>query len=93
MTRNSTNVLKYRRKQQAYIASLKDAPCTDCGGRFHSEAMQFDHLDSSKKFKMISLMYTYCRERIDEEVAKCELVCANCHAVRTYERRTRVVQW
>lgn len=52
--------------------------------------MHFDHL-GDKLFE-ISDSLTYSIDRILREVEKCELVCANCHAVRTYNRRWRVVQ-
>lgn len=58
----------------------------DCGGEFHPVCMQFDHRGDDKKYKNISKMTNYSMERIMEEIAKCDLVCANCHALRTYNR-------
>lgn len=46
--------------------------------------MQWDHLPGSAKIDEVSNMV---REKILKEIAKCEPVCANCHCIRTYERR------
>ena len=55
---------------------------------FHPVAMQWDHLPGQPKRGAVGILVrNLSRERILEEMAKCELVCANCHAVRTYERR------
>ena len=91
-----------RRKRQAYrrhravvewYRGLKDAPCVDCGGRFHHAAMQWDHLPGSvKKNDLGRLVNGHSRAVILDEIAKCELVCANCHAVRSYERARGVAQ-
>ena len=72
--------------------ALKDRPCGDCGGRFPAAAMQWDHLPGSEKAHDVGdLVRRLCKERVLEEIAKCELVCANCHAVRTVSRRERGV--
>ena len=64
-----------------------DKACTDCGGVFPPEAMQWDHLPGSIKLGEISAkIRQWSRRLIFEELAKCELVCANCHAIRTYKR-------
>lgn len=86
---NQRFVLANRAKKRNVVNQLKAEPCTDCRSRFHPEAMGFDHI-TTDKFKNVSHMLTYSLERILSEVKKCELVCANCHAVRTYNRRTRV---
>ena len=69
--------------------SLKDAPCSDCGGRFHHAAMTWDHREPRSKAFDVSTMIgrTHSTRQILGEIAKCDLVCANCHAVRTFRRR------
>lgn len=63
-------------------------PCVDCGGTFDPVAMDFDHLDGASKSSGISQMVRggWSMERVLTEIAKCELVCANCHRVRTRDR-------
>lgn len=74
----------YDRKAQR-IRDIKEAsPCTDCKGYFPFYVMQFDHLEG--KTRNVSHMRTYSLERVLAEISKCELVCANCHATRTYNR-------
>src|SRR4051812_23935117 len=52
-----------------------------------SEAMEWDHLPGTIKLGAISnKIRTWSRKLIFEELAKCELVCANCDAIRTYRR-------
>lgn len=69
------------------IAALKmERGCADCGYRAHPAALQFDHLPGSTKRGKISSLSRYSWERIAEELAKCEVVCANCHAIRTVTR-------
>ena len=76
-----------------WYRSLKDAPCVDCGGRFHHAAMQWDHLPGmEKRGDLGRLVNGHSRKVILEEIAKCELVCANCHAVRTFARQRGVAQ-
>jgi len=84
-----------RRRQRlsatiAWNRELKQAtPCAGCGGTFHPDAMSWDHLPGTVKLDDISnlIRRRFRRQVIIEEMAKCELVCANCHAVRTFERR------
>jgi hypothetical protein len=50
--------------------------------------MDFDHRDPETKHKGIAQMvaYGWSLERLAAEIAKCELVCANCHRLRTAKR-------
>lgn len=51
--------------------------------------MQFDHVPGRGP-KLLNLNYgavvTKGIKTLEEEIAKCDLVCANCHATRTWER-------
>jgi hypothetical protein len=77
----------------AWYHELKRRPCTDCGQTFHIAAMTFDHLPGTEKIGEVSNMIRRRQKRAAQlEVEKCELVCANCHAVRSYERRRGVAQ-
>lgn len=47
--------------------------------------MQFDHL-GEKQFEISQAIWTKSLLLVVEEIAKCDLVCANCHAERTHKR-------
>lgn len=87
------NVSKHRatkyeiiRKKREYLNKLKERPCIDCGLKFPPYVMDFDHKDKSTKKYNISLMLNNQGWKIiKEEVAKCDIVCANCHRIRTYK--------
>jgi hypothetical protein len=72
-------------EKRALIQFLKARPCADCGGSFPSICMDFDHV-SGVKLMAIGQMGRYSVARILEEVSKCEVVCANCHRIRTLAR-------
>lgn len=77
-----------RQTAKEYVNALKADPCTDCGGQFPPVAMQFDHL-RDKEYGIAAMVSNGLPvHRIQAEIAKCELVCANCHAIRTQKRRT-----
>ena len=72
------------------IDKLKDVPCTDCGDKHPSWAMDFDHL-RDKEFSLGgAVRLGYSEERILREVAKCEVVCCLCHRYRTYGSKRSV---
>lgn len=77
---------KLRVERQDYINTHKDKPCTDCNTKYPSYVMQFDHVKGQKKFNL-SQAHTRSMESILEEIDKCEVVCSNCHAERTYGRK------
>ena len=72
-------------KKLAYekINKLKDNPCTDCGNRFPPEAMDFDHINYDKEYSIAMLVGMNSMTKALSEIEKCELVCANCHRIRT----------
>src|SRR2546428_8719575 len=71
-----------------WMRELKsDHPCADCGRTFPPEVMQWEHLPGTRKLGNLSTHFSgQSRAAILDELAKCELVCANCHAMRTFER-------
>lgn len=84
---------KYNRtklERMAWMRAIKTkSPCKDCGGYFPPFAMEFDHLPGTTKVMAVSSMIhkTNSIDRIKQEIAKCDLVCANCHRVRTHIRQ------
>ena len=75
-------------KKLDLIRSMKKKPCADCGIEYPHYVMQFDHLHS-KEFQLSDRKARYrSNEKIMSEIAKCDVVCANCHSIRTYERKT-----
>jgi hypothetical protein len=71
------------------LDQLRSVPCADCGGRFAQCAMDFDHRDPSTKLGVVTRMINASYRRMMVEVAKCDIVCANCHRLRTFERRQK----
>ncbi len=63
---------------------LKSRPCADCGRSYNPWVMDFDHRNPSEKLGNIA--HLYHEKRILEEVAKCDVVCSNCHRERTHQR-------
>ncbi len=72
-------------KGAALLAEHKALPCMDCGGYFHFSAMDFDHVRGQKAFN-VGNARSYAKAKILAEIAKCDVVCANCHRIRTYRR-------
>ena len=78
----------YHRKSRIIIQDLKrDVPCMDCGGKFPVECMDFDHRDPKTKTLNIAQVSHHGIQKILKEIEKCDIVCANCHRVRTQRRR------
>jgi hypothetical protein len=62
-------------------------PCADCNKTYHPIVMDFDHCRGEKKLGEVGDMSGKASSaRILTEMKKCELVCANCHRVRTFKR-------
>lgn len=71
----------------ALVRTMKARPCTDCGNTYHFAAMQFDHVRGHKVRSVSEMAWAAVSiEKLQIEIDKCEVVCANCHALRTYSR-------
>lgn len=77
------------RARREFLDILKHAPCQDCEGWFPPVCMDWDHKDpKSKKMQISEFRSKKCtKAEIITEIQKCDLVCANCHRVRTQNRK------
>ena len=75
------NNLKTRDK----VRAEKQKPCADCGKSFPYYVMDFDHL-SDKAFNISESMAKVGWTKLKLEIDKCEVVCSNCHRIRTFDR-------
>ena len=82
------NPQRSERGRGAWLRGLKEGvPCADCGKVYPPQVMQWDHRPEYEKVGEISVdFWGKTREDVLAEIAKCDLVCANCHAIRTFER-------
>ena len=76
------------RQAREILNYLKSNPCVDCGGRFPVACMHFDHRDYRTKRKIVAVWASAgLIPQMLGEIERCDLVCANCHAIRTDRRR------
>lgn len=75
-----------RRQTREWLNSIKDVPCYDCGVKYPPYVMHFDH-KSDKVFNIGSKFSSVSMKNLLDEISKCDIVCANCHAERTHNRR------
>lgn len=77
-------------EKRRYITEMKQRPCTDCSRTFPEVAMDFDHVpERGQKLCDVSRMVygSYSMQSVKDEIAKCDLVCACCHRIRSAGRR------
>ena len=74
------------KEKREFLRDAKARPCTDCGQQYPYFVMDFDHI-ANKSFTISQSLPLYSLKRLKDEVAKCEVVCANCHRMRTHEHR------
>ena len=67
------------------LSFFEDHPCVDCG-QADPVVLEFDHL-GDKLFNIGSDLIRRPWQAILDEIAKCDVVCANCHRRRTARRR------
>jgi hypothetical protein len=83
-----TRVKKQGRKIRTAVQQYKEkTPCADCGKCFPHYVMDFDHVRGEKIGNVADIINRNCSGGVWDEIAKCELVCANCHRFRTHARR------
>jgi hypothetical protein len=77
-------------ENRAFVNGLKSRPCMDCGGTFPPVCMDFDHRPGETKINNVGSLCAWLNQQlILDEIAKCDLVCSNCHRIRTFQRRKR----
>lgn len=72
------------------VSEYKEAnPCMDCNRKFPAVCMDFDHRPGEVKRFTVSAGTSKAWPALIAEVQKCDLVCSNCHRLRTWVSRPR----
>jgi hypothetical protein len=75
------------KKIKVFLAEYKiQKGCQDCGYKKHHSALDFDHIKGKKE---LNVCFAKSIGQAKKEIEKCEIVCSNCHRIRTYNRQTR----
>lgn len=70
----------YRKKKRFSVISSLGGKCVNCGSL---EKLEIDHIKREDKVKPVSWMYTDKLENLLNEVKKCQLLCTQCHKLKT----------
>lgn len=68
------------------VQEKKNVPCVDCGVRYPYYVMQFDHVRGIKENDVSKFVANRQLKKALQEIEKCDVVCANCHMERTFQR-------
>lgn len=80
-------VQSYQRKAERCHEIKEENPCVDCGKEYPYYVMDFDHVRGEKVASVSALLSNgFSWKVIEEEIAKCDIVCANCHRIRTHAK-------
>lgn len=88
-TRKKVQDRARREEHRARAITQLGGKCLDCGNS-DPRVLVFDHVRDEKQTNLARL-FGKAWSRVEAELKKCELVCANCHLIRTNERIPKVV--
>ena len=83
--RAKASTIAMRHKVRRWLlAYLKTHPCVDCG-ETNPVVLEFDHVNGEKHFNIgEATSRSISLRRVISEVGKCEVRCANCHRIKSY---------
>ena len=85
-TKERTNSIR-RQQARVFRTYKEENGCVDCGEKYPHWMLDFDHRPEHEKLgSPIQIASTYNIKKAWEEVAKCDVVCPNCHRIRSYIR-------
>jgi hypothetical protein len=91
--RNKTRYYERNERQRQRLKDIlqqaKAKPCQDCGIQYPPYVMDFDHREGVDKLDHVGRLILYTKKKLVEEIAKCDVVCSNCHRERTHLRRQK----
>jgi hypothetical protein len=70
------NRIWLKARRDAYLSA--NGPCVKCGS---AEDLEIDHIDPSQK--VTHRIWSWRKERRDVELAKCQIICKECHKRKT----------
>jgi hypothetical protein len=76
-----------QKKNKEIIEQAKNSPCMDCGEEFSSWQKDFDHVKGQKTERVGYVAMSRSTEALLAEIAKCEVVRAVCHRIRTFSKK------
>jgi hypothetical protein len=76
-------------KRREFARQMKSRPCADCGIQYPYYVMDFDHREGEVKKYELNRIDRITTKALIREIEKCDVVCANCHRIRTYQRRLK----
>lgn len=79
--RNKKKMRKRAARNRSIVLETKHQPCSDCKVSYPPIVMDFHHVKGVKKFS-IARSDTKSKKMLLDEIAKCELLCANCHRLK-----------
>ena len=84
ISQTNTRAAVRKGKLRKYIEDNMDLRCVKCGYD-KLPALDFDHLDpATKEYNVSQLISSGCSlERLMNEIAKCRILCSNCHRLST----------
>src|SRR5439155_5010999 len=95
INRNEERARVEERRQTvtATLRRMKEVPCADCSNVFPPYVMDFDHRDPRDKLANVMWMAgKAATATVMAETAKCDIVCANCHTIRTLRQPRNVAR-
>ncbi|UGL63150.1 HNH endonuclease [Streptomyces phage Bartholomune] len=73
-----------------YVQGYKqERGCAECKIMYPYWVLEFDHVRGEKLGNVNTMMRTHSLDAIKAEIEKCDVVCSNCHADRTFQRAFR----
>lgn len=86
MMTDKERFIKQKQHHKMLLLEIKSSNgCADCG-EDNPIVLDFDHLHD-KKYNISRMVHEgFSWKAIQKEIDKCDVVCANCHRIRTYER-------
>lgn len=84
MTKATANMREYKRKWAAARRAdwMAGKSCVQCGS---TQSLEVDHIDPAQKVS--HRIWTWAIPRRDAELAKCQVLCTECHKVKTRMQR------
>src|SRR5947208_10979420 len=74
-------VQRHRDKKRAWLMEQKRGKCCEFCGESDPCCLDWHHMDPTEKKFTVSHMWSHSirQEIVEQEIAKCILICSNCH--------------